>query len=329
MNFFGEFMTRVLVSTVPFGAIDGTPLQLLHDAGIDVTINPFNKKLTEGELCELIKPYDGLIAGTEVISKRVLENAPNLKVISRVGIGLDALDLLEARGRNVMVSYTPDAPADAVADLTIGLMFSLLRGIGKSNLGMHKLDWRRIFGRRLIDVDVGVIGVGRVGSRVIDYLHDLGNRSIRYMDRDITLSEREGVHAANMREILTKSDIVSVHVPLDSTTRNLIDVAELSLLKKDAFLINTARGGVVNERALYNALSDNAIGGAAIDVFELEPYQGQLAGLENCILTAHMGSMTFQSRARMEIEATRDIIRFFEGEEVLSPVPEFEYDLRG
>lgn len=95
------------------------------------------------------------------------------------------------------------------------------------------------------------------------------------------------------------------------------------------FLSILLGGGVVNERALYNALSDNAIGGAAIDVFELEPYQGQLAGLENCILTAHMGSMTFQSRARMEIEATRDIIRFFEGEEVLSPVPEFEYDLRG
>ena len=167
-------MAKVLITTIPFGEKNRLPLKLLENAGIECLINPFKKKITEDQLAEIITDFDAIIAGTEPITENVMERASNLKLISRVGIGLDNVDLLAAQKRGIKVSYTPDAPALAVAELTIGLMLSLLRSVHLSNLQLHQGQWYRFLGRRLEDVTVGIIGVGRIGSLVLRKIQGFG-----------------------------------------------------------------------------------------------------------------------------------------------------------
>jgi D-3-phosphoglycerate dehydrogenase len=318
----------VLITTVPFGEIDRLPLDLLEKFNIDYLINPLNKKLSEDQLVELITDFDAVIAGTEEITEKVMTTGINLKLISRVGIGLDSVDLLAAEKLKIGVSYTPDAPAPAVADLTMGLMYSLLRKIHQSNIYMHDGNWKRYFGKRLVDCTIGIIGAGRVGSRVIENLKALGCKKIMYNDKNIRLEESEYFVFAEKEEIYARSDVISFHIPLDSETKNMVTWADIKLMKKDVSLINTSRGGIINEQDLSDALRANVIGGAAIDVFNLEPYQGDLSQYDNCILTSHMGSMTTDCRSRMEIEATEEVIRFATGETLQSKVPQEEYDIR-
>lgn len=166
---------RVFVATVPFAGSNQLPIDLLNAAGIEYVINPVGRKLTESELLEMIRDYDGLIAGTEPITAAVMRSGERLKVISRVGVGLDSVDLPEAKARNIVVAYTPDAPAPAVAELTVGLMLSLLRHTHVANQEMHRGDWNRHFGRRIAEVTIGVIGVGRIGGRVLRRLPAFGS----------------------------------------------------------------------------------------------------------------------------------------------------------
>lgn len=322
-------MPRVLITTVPFADKDPKPIELLKQAGIDYVINPFNKKLTAEQLAELIPDFDVLIAGTEEINSLVLDKASKLKFISRVGIGLDSVDLTVARKKGIAVSYTSDAPAAAVAELTMGLMLTLLRSAQVSNLQMHNGNWHRYFGRRLAKVTVGIIGAGRIGSRVLTHLS--GFAPERVLVHDLTPDPQLIVPGINLEwvtkeEIFTQADIISIHVPLTKKTRNMIDKDVLLSIKPDGMIINTSRGGIVNEQDLYDILQTGHLSGAAIDVFEKEPYDGPLQEIERCILTAHMGSMSIDCRTRMEIEATEEAIRFLQGDKLFGEVPESEYE---
>jgi len=323
-------MPKALITTVPFGENNRLPFELLENANIDYLVNPLNRKITEGELVEMITDFDVIIAGTENISDKVMEKASNLKMISRVGIGLDSVDLLAAKRHGIKVSYTPDAPAPAVIDLTMGLMYSLLRRVHESNIQMHKGNWHRYFGKRLTECSIGIIGTGRVGSKVIKNLVALGCKIIYYYDKKVRLEDDDKRHVifTSKEEIYKKSDIISLHVPLDLETKNMITIKEIKLMKKDVFLINTARGGIINEKDLYTALEKKLIAGAAIDVFEDEPYSGKLAKHDNCILTGHMGSMSVDCRTRMEIEATEEAVRFLTGKTFKGLVPEEEYEVQ-
>jgi D-3-phosphoglycerate dehydrogenase / 2-oxoglutarate reductase len=321
-------MFKVLITTVPFGDKDSRPLDLLKSNNINYIINPIGRKLTEDELVDMVKDFDVIIAGTEKISAKVMEKSTNLKMISRVGIGLDSVDLLEAERRGIIVSYTPDAPAPAVVDLTMGLMYTLLRKVHESNIQMHQGKWHRYFGNRLDDSIIGIIGVGRVGSKVIKNLLALGCKKILYYDKKVKIEKEisDQVTFSTKEYIYQNADIISLHLPLDSITRNMITRNEIKMMKKTTFLINTSRGGIVNEQDLYIALKDKIISGAAIDVFHTEPYDGSLVNLDNCILTAHMGSMTIDCRTRMEIEATEEAVRFLTNKPLESVVPQEEYN---
>ena len=320
---------RVLISTIPFGQKDSTPLSLLEDVGAEVVINPLERKFTEEDLLRLLPDFDVLIAGTEPITRKVLKAAKRLKFISRVGIGLDSVDLEAARDHSVLVSYTPDAPAPAVAELTVGLMIDLLRAVQVSNHRMHNGIWHRYFGRRLTEVTIGLVGVGRIGSRVIRHLSGFECQKILVNDIDpnINLPTHPScdVEMVNKETLFQNSDVISLHVPLTGKTRNLIGAKEFQMMKADALVVNTARGGIVNEADLYDALEAGRIAGAAIDVFDKEPYSGRLENLDQCLLTAHMGSMSVDCRSRMEREATEEAIRFISDAKLLSPVPDSEY----
>lgn len=323
-------MAKVLITTVPFGEKDRSPLDRLEECGIEYSINPLNRKLTENELGELICDFDAVIAGTEPITENVMVRAPKLKHISRVGIGLDSVDLLAAERLGIHVSYTPDAPAPAVADLTIGLMINLLRSVHIANGRMHAGRWHRFFGRRIGEVLIGIIGVGRIGRRVIRRLRGFGPSCILANDLkpDHRLDTDSDVQWVDKETIYRNADVISLHLPLTATTKHLIRSKELMNMKSDALLINTSRGGIVNESDLFDVLSDGHLGGVAIDVFEQEPYAGPLANIERCLLTSHMGSMAIDCRTRMEIEATEETIRFVSGHRLMGRVPDEEYDIQ-
>jgi len=323
-------MFKVLITTVPFGDKNRYPLDLLESNNIEYLVNPLDKKLTEDELVGLVSDFDVIIAGTELISSKVMENASNLKMISRVGIGLDSVDLLAAEKRGIRVSYTPDAPAPAVAELTVGMMLTLLRSAHVSNLQMHSGKWHRFFGRRLSEVVVGIIGVGRIGQGVLEHLKGFKNPRILVNDMSIKndISNKFNVEWSSKEEIYKQSDIVSLHLPLTGKTKNMIRKDQLLLMKADSIIINTSRGGIINESDLYEAMKSGHLGGAAIDVFNNEPYNGDLKNIERCLLTAHMGSMSIDCRARMEIEATEEAVRFLTGKILKGLVPEEEYEVQ-
>ena len=321
---------KVLITTTPFGDKDKEPLDLLESHGIEYQINPLGRKLTEGELVEMIVDFDVIIAGTELITKRVMDSASNLKMISRVGIGLDSVDLLAAEKQGITVSYTPDAPAPAVSELTIGLMLTMLRSVHLSNMEMHKGKWHRFFGKRLSEVTIGIIGVGRIGQGVLKHLMGFGNPRLLVNDISIKddINNEFSVEWLSKEEIYKQSDIVSLHLPLTVKTKDMIKKNDLLSMKCDAIIINTSRGGIINEQDLYEVLQSGHLRGAAIDVFESEPYNGKLCEIKRCILTAHMGSMSIDCRTKMEVEATKEVIRFLVNQPLEGIVPKEEYTVQ-
>ena len=306
-------------------------IQWIKDTCGLMWIFPLNKKLNENELIELVTDFDVIIAGTELITKKVMDAATNLKMISRVGIGMDSVDLLEAEKREIVVSYTPDAPAPAVVELTIGLMLTLLRSVQLSNMEMHNSKWHRFFGRRLSEVTIGIIGIGRIGAGVLQYLQGFGSPKILVNDisYDKNLDQKFTIEWSDKETIYQRADVITIHTPLTTQTRDMIKKEQLLSMKEDAIIINTARGGIINEQDLYEVMQSGHLSGAAIDVFEKEPYDGPLKKIEHCLLTAHMGSMSVDCRTRMEIEATEEAVRFLMGKELERAVPKEEYDVQG
>ena len=321
---------KALITTVPFADKNALPIELMESSGIEYMINPLNKKLTENELAEMVTDFDVIIAGTEPITAKVMDNASNLKHISRVGIGLDSIDLMAAEERGIKISYTPDAPAPAVAELTIGMMLTLLRSVHVSNSQMHAGQWHRFFGRRLSSVTIGIIGVGRIGKGVIKHLQGFGNPHILVNDiePDLQFGDEYKLEWVSKEQIYREADVISLHLPLTGKTKNMIRAEHLQMMKEDAIILNTARGGIIKEDDLYDVFQTGHLSGAAIDVFDFEPYRGKLRDIERCLLTAHMGSMSIDCRTRMEIEATEEAVRFLTGKPLEGLVPEDEYEVQ-
>ena len=321
---------RVLITTSPFAETDQAALRLLEAEGISYDLNPFGRRLREMEVRDLIGPYEVLIAGTEPITEAVLDRAPGLRLIAHTGIGLDNIPLATARGRSIAVTYTPSAPSPAVAEFTIGQMLALLRGTARADRGMRQGIWNRWVGRRISGLTVGVVGVGRVGRLVIRHLQTFTPARILANDliEDEQFGRLNGVVWTDKETIFRDADIITLHVPLTRQTRHMIGAREFEIMKPDAILINTARGGIVNEHSLAAALGARPSFSAAVDVFEEEPYTGGLTALSNCLLSCHMASCTRDCRLQMELEAASEVVRYFRGEPFLTPVPEAEYRLQ-
>lgn len=320
-------MASVFVSTFPFGRHDPGPLALMREANLVVRLNPLERRLRTSELADFLTDTDILIAGTEPITLDVLRQAPRLRLIARVGIGLDNVPLLDTRAAGIRVCYTPDGPSTAVAELTIGLMLSLLRDVHRADRGMRAGNWYRVLGRRLGNVTVGIVGVGRVGRLVVRHLGGFPGVRILASDLrpDAEFGRQHGIEWTDKDRLYRDADIITLHVPLTAATRRLITRREIERMKPDVLLVNTSRGNMIDEADLAEALRSGRIGGAAIDVFEHEPYAGELIGADRAVLTCHMGSMTEDCRTRMEMEAAEDVVRFARGEPLLREVPEDEF----
>lgn len=328
-------MRKVFVSTFPFCRTNKTALELLIANGYEVVVNPLGRKMKPSEVAEAAKTFDAMIAGTEDLTPLVKETK-SLKLISRVGVGLDSVPLELCKAKGIAVAYTPDAVSPAVSELAVCLIVDALRKVTFSDREIRSGNWTRPYGNRIGGASVGILGFGRIGKRVASHL-------LGYLPREILICDLldQSTSIANLQEVanaitelnqtlgknwnsttirqvdfdtlIRESDAVTIHVPFIEQTNNLFNLQSMSLMKPNVVLINTARGGIVNERDLFTVLKENRISAAAMDVLEEEPYQGPLCGLENVILTQHMGSCSNDCREEMEKEAAENVVGFFGG----------------
>jgi D-3-phosphoglycerate dehydrogenase len=270
----------------------------------DVTYLP---KITSQELLDKIHDYDVVVVrGRTKITKDVITKGENLKVIGRAGIGLDNIDVKYAESKGIKVFNTPESSTNAVAELTIGLMIDLARGISRGDFGMKQGNWLKdeLMGFELRGKTLGIIGMGRIGTQVARLAKAFGMKILVHdiveLNEDILNEVR--AKSVSLDELLSSSDFVSLHVTLTDETYHMIDEKKLSKMKREAYLINTARGPVVDEKALLNALKNGSIKGAALDVFEVEPpVSSELVKLHNVIATPHIGAQTKEAQ---ELAAT-------------------------
>ena len=295
---------KVFISTTSFGKSDLTPLDMLKTAGLEVSLNPYGRQLTADECLSLYKDIDGLIAGTEALTAEILKSASNLKVISRCGVGLDNIDLEAAKQQGIQVFNTPHGPTAAVAELTVGLILALLRQVPHMDRDIRAGRWQKRMGNLLQGKKVGIIGFGRIGQKVAELILGLGAQVV-YCDPAVS---KAGYTRMSLDELLSQSDIVSLHLSGGGNGTPLLSYEELRRIRKGSWLVNCARGGVVDEEALYQVLQQGWLSGAAVDVFEQEPYTGPLAKLDNVILTPHIGSYAKEARVQMEVQAARNLI---------------------
>jgi len=297
---------QILISTSSFNLDNFYELSVIRSSGIEVKLNPFKTRLTEDQVIELLGAESvGLIAGLESLNSRVLRSATALKVIARVGTGLDSVDLGEAAKLGIKVLNTPDAPTSAVAELTLGHILGLLRNIAKSDRQIRDNKWQGQMGTLLETKTVGVVGFGRIGQRVAKLVASFGAKVI-VSDPYTDTTEYEN---CALDELCQRVDVLTLHLPYVEKTHNLIGSRQFQLMKKGSFVINVSRGGLIDEIALLQALESEHIAGAALDCFEQEPYFGPLSKLKNVQMTAHMGTYARETRDQMEREASLLLVK--------------------
>ena len=308
---------KILIATYPFSKSGSKPIELLKETGWELIFNPYNRRLKGGEVEELIKDVDAVIAGTEPYPVDAIKKS-KLKVISRVGIGLDNVPLKECNELGVKVAYTPDAPSQAVAELTIANIINLARFIHQSDKSVRLSAWNRHLGFLLKELTIGIIGMGRIGKIVTQLLQPFHTKILGCdIKPDYEFGEKYNLKWCSKEEILKQANLITLHMPGNRRNYQYIDRNSLALMQTGSYLINTSRGVIVDETALYDALIQKHLAGAALDVFAKEPYEGPLAKLENIIFTAHMGASANESRYLMELGATEDCIRILNGEKPL------------
>ncbi|SDD59438.1 phosphoglycerate dehydrogenase [Glycomyces harbinensis] len=307
---------RVLVTTAwlrPGDAVD----RYLREAGLEVSHSSFKDRAETGErLADLVGPFDAIVAGTDPFDREVLAAAPRLRVIGRTGVGYDNIDVAAATERGVAVCPTPGVNRQSVAEHTIGLLLSAARTIPQNVAGVRAGAWDQVSGRELGGAVLGVVGLGAIGRLVATMAQGLGMSVVAYDPYfDHAFAEEHGIREAGLDELLAEADFVSLHLFLTPETHRLIDAAAIDGMKDGAFLVNAARGGVVDEDALADALTSGKLAGAALDTVEVEPLpaDSRLRGIDNLLITAHIGAATVESRARSGKMAARSVVDGLQG----------------
>jgi len=304
-------------------------LSKLH-AVANVEVHPGEGPIPPEELRRQLADKAGLVCfSTDTIDRAVFEAAPHLKVIATVAVGYDNIDVAQARSRGVTVSNTPDVLTESVADFTWGLILAITRRLAEGERLVRRGEWKGwafdlMLGSELRGKQLGLIGFGRIGRAVAARAPAFGMR-VAFTARGADVAAGPGDipgEAMSLDRLLITSDVISLHVPLTQETRHLIDKRALARMKRSAFLINTARGPVIDEAALAWALQQHLIAGAALDVYENEPaVHADLLPLENVLLVPHLASGTTETRSTMAELAIDNVIEVLAGRAPLTPVP--------
>ncbi|MCL2622684.1 MAG: phosphoglycerate dehydrogenase [Planctomycetaceae bacterium] len=313
-------MTKILITSRSFGQKDKTPLELLQSKGYEITWNESGKPLAAADLIKKLEGCEGVIAGLDFFTAEVFEKASDLKIVARYGVGFDRVDLAAAKKKGVIVTNTPTANSDSVADLTVGLMLAAARHLVEAHRQTINGGWPKLFGVSLFQKTVGLIGLGRIGVRVALRLKGFDCRVLVYDPFiDVETASLCGCHKVDsLATLLTESDFVSLHNPATPETRQMINRQTLALMKPTAILVNTARGELINEADLLDALKNKVIGGAGLDTFAEEPPQVEkYRDVPNLIVTPHMGAYTTEALYNMAMDSVDDLIAVLEGREPL------------
>ena len=290
--------------------------KILEDNGLKVSYDP---TITPEQIIEKIPSFNIVIVRSRTtITKEIIDKAENCKIIARVGVGLDNVDQEAAKAKNIRVINAVEGAMNAVAELVLGLMLSLARQTTRGDRGIRNGQWlkKELKGTELRGKYLGIIGMGNIGKRLGRLAKALNMNIIGYdvIPIDEEFSKEVGLMKADLNTLLQSSDYVSIHVPLLDSTYHLIDAQKISTMKKTAKIINTSRGGVIDEDALYDALKNGNLGGAALDVFEKEPaLNHKLAELDNVILTPHIGAQTKEAQSLAANVIGEKIIQILRG----------------
>lgn len=307
---------HVLVTPTSYGRHDERLRVELESCVGRVTYNTTGRPLSSAQLAELLPGVDGFIAGLDAVDAATLVAADSLRVIARYGVGVDNVDLEAAAARGIVVTNTPGANAASVAELTVALLLLLARPVLPATAATRAGQWSRTSGLSLAGKTVGLVGLGAIGREVARRLSGFDCRLLAYdVAPDEAFARRHRVTLVALEKLLARADFLSLHAPLLPATRGLVDEAFLAAMKPGAYLINTARGELVDEAALLRALESGHLAGAALDAFVQEPpgADNPLLALPQVIATPHMGAHTDGSTTAMGAMALADCLAVLEG----------------
>jgi len=307
---------RILITSIFLKAGDDVD-RYIRAQGMETVYRPWHGGRTEEELIGLLQGIDGAIVSTDPFTARVIQAADRLKVISRTGVGYDAVDVPAATARGVIVTTTPGVNRHAVADWALALMLCCARKVPENLAEVRQGTWTRYEGMDLDGKTLGVVGLGTIGKEVAKRAKAFGMRLLAFdLVQDLPFAEGQRIVYVSLEDLLRQSDFVSIHCFLNAATRHLINGERLALMKPTAFLINTARGGIVDTEALYQTLRAKRIAGAGLDVFEGEPLRADspLRALENVYLSPHCAGSTADARERSGTMAAENLVRGLRGE---------------
>lgn len=293
-------------------------MEILEKNGYILELNPFDRTMTEDELIERIKGASALVAGSDKVTKRVLEaGSPTLKIVAKQGVGYNTIDIEAAKELGIAVTITPGANSKSVADLTMGLILNAARNISGMDRAIRNNEWYRYTGCELNNKIIGVVGMGHIGGEVAKRAYAFGMKILAY---DIyprqDFIEKYNVTYVSLEKLFKQSDVITLHAPAIKATENMINRDSLNLMKSTAILVNAARGELINEEDLYEALKNKKIGFAALDVYKNEPLKNsKLTDLENIVFTAHAGAYTKSAIIGAGVIASEEIVRVLSGEE--------------
>ncbi len=287
---------------------------LLEQSGFTFRTNPYGRRMEPDEVVELGRHSRGLVAGVEIYTADTLAQLPKLRCISRNGAGVDNIDLNEAKRRDITVLNTPDEPTIAVAELTLAMILALLRQLPKVDSMTHERKWQRVTGQLLAGRIVGIIGLGRIGRKVAELVQAFGTVVIGvepFPDMDWVRTNE--VEIVDLATLLRRADIVSLHASGTPEHPLYLGAAEFAQMKRGAWVMNMARGNMVDDIALNEALTSGHLSGAGLDVFPEEPYRGPLCDNERVILSPHQATLTVETRVAMETRAVQNVVQFLRG----------------
>ena len=295
---------KVAITTSTFAQHSDEPLQLLTSRGLEYVLNPHGRALTEDEAITLLQGCVGVAAGTEPLTRRVMDALPELKVISRCGTGMDSVDQQAAAEKGIAVRNTPDGPTLAVAELTLGYALDLMRQITRMDRDVRDGVWKKRMGNLLDGKKVGIVGFGRIG-RAVARLFSAFHAEVAFAD---PFADDPHYPKMDLDKLLSWADIVTLHTPKPKDNPVLLNAEKLGRMRAGTWIINAARGGLVDEGALHALLTSGHLAGAALDVFVSEPYTGPLKDCPNVILSPHIGSYAKEARIRMEVDTVKNLL---------------------
>lgn len=316
-------MARIFVSALSFGRYSPEPRRLLENAGHEVVLNPLGRPLTEEELAGFVADCEAVIVGVDPVSERVLEAGKKLKVVAKHGVGVDNIDLKAAKARGIVVTNVPSSNSEAVADLTFGLLLAVTRQIPRADAALRQGTWKRFVGPELYQKTLGILGLGAIGKGVARRARGFDMRVLAYDVRwDEAFAREHGVERASLEQVFRESDFVSLHLPLLPSTERIVNAGTLALMKPTSYLINAARGELIDEAALYSALAGGKLAGAALDAFAQEPpaADNPLFTLPNVVVTPHIGAYSFEANRNMGVGAARNVLAVLAETQPANPV---------